>query len=99
LGRKSKKQVPFDYAQGKLSTPLKCASHKMTGQLLIRHGTTALRSFRNNVMQRKPVIPPPAEQAPHRPQSKHLQQPIDRPQLRLLEFQRIALWAFMTNPK
>jgi hypothetical protein len=56
-------------------------------------------SFRNNIVQRKPIIPSPAEQAPHRPQSKHFQQPIDRPQLSLLEFQRVAFWAFMPNPQ
>ena len=28
-------QVPFDFAQGRLSTPLKYASHRMTGHFLI----------------------------------------------------------------
>jgi hypothetical protein len=31
----SEKQVPFDYAQGRLSTPLKYASLRMTGLFLI----------------------------------------------------------------
>jgi hypothetical protein len=35
LPRVPEKQVPFDYAQGRLSAPLKYASFRMTGLFLI----------------------------------------------------------------
>src|ERR1035438_7644556 len=47
-------------------------------------------------MQSEPVVAPPAKHAAHWPQGKHAQEPIERSEFRLFEFQRIALGTFTT---
>jgi hypothetical protein len=50
-------------------------------------------------MQGKPVVPPPAKHAADRPQRKHAQQAVERSQLGLLEFKRIAAGTFVPYPQ
>jgi hypothetical protein len=48
---------------------------------------TIAGALRLCVMECKPVVPSPAKHAPYRPQGKHAQQAVERPQLGLFELQ------------
>ncbi len=105
-GRRREFQLPHKprrinsgFSRGRAFPPNFIRTQALFGSVFSPRGMAFKPSFRNDVPQRKPVIPPPAEQAPHRPQSKHLQQPINRAQLSLFEFQGMALGAFMPYPK
>ena len=67
-------------------------SYKMTAETV---------EYLSNIrgVQRNPIVPSPAEDAANRAQCEHGQQAIERAQLRLLEFLRIAARALMPDPK